>query len=916
MALAIVPGTDTRVGATRYLTGPVDHPAEVRWMDDTTPHTETNGLAATRRRFIAGLAATGVAGSTLAATAAGDDASSTGQAAGTASSREWPMFAFDAANTGYSSASAPNDGIAVRWDRAIDAVGEPTFDRTNAYVRGGDGSLYALDRSTGDTNWRYQTEGTNDSPTAAAIADGTAFMDDGDAVLAIRTGSQRQFWRTAVDGPISAPVTVTDSRVVVGTENGTVYSLSRDAGSERWTYDAGDSVTGAAALGGSRIIFAARDGTVSAVDATAGNKRWEFSADAPTEDVTPVVSGDRVYVGDTDGTVYALDKTDGRVRWQVDLDGAVVGGGTIARSTVFVPTAAGTLYALNTTEGSERWQTDVGAPVSHKPVVTDNAVYLTTEDDEVFAYLRTKGEELWRAALPVNQAALSVVDEIVAVVGGLYVALESGSETDLTRDTFEAVTTRWTYETDGTATGSPDLTDDALYAVDDADVCYALAPNDGSETWRYEAAAALNGLTADASSVFLGGGDGTVRALDAVEGSERWTVETDAAVPAAPITWRDLVIALDRDGRLYALDQQDGTESWTGRIDSARRRPTASDGRIYASSPSGVVSGFDAASGEELWGFRAGDTAAPPAAADGVVYVGNRASTMYAVDGKKGTEQWSVDLDGNVRAAPTVAGDTVYVGTMAGTLYAFDLDGNRQWRATTDDSIQSKPGVAGDLVTVGSDDERLYAFDAADGSGRWSYDTAAAVRTTPAFGNDSVYLASHEVAALDPPNAVQTPTPTATPADTATPTPDGTQTATPTADPGTPGETPTATQTAAGDAGTPAETPTPTASPDGTTQTTAPTAPDGTTASQPTPTATPTEAPAGGGDGGGGGGGPLDRLDDLPGWAPYAGGGAIAAAAALGALVKKFGGGSSGSAQTNQADALNWGGGLDEDDDE
>ena len=863
------------------------------------------------------------------------------RAADAAASRKWPMFAFDDGNTGYSSANAPNDGIAVRWDRAIDATGEPTFDSVNAYVRSTDGSLYALDRGSGETRWRYRTDGAGDSPAAAAVSDGTAFMDDGAAVLAVRTASQERYWRTEVDDTVSAPVTVTDSRVLAGTDAGTCYSLSRDGGARRWTFDAGDPIAAAPARGPKRAFFATETGTVVARESQGGSPRWEFETDERTADVAPVVSGDRVYIGDTGGTLYAIDRVTGEARWRADLGSAVVGGATVARKTVFVATADGTLHALNSVGGSERWSVDLDSPASRKPIATGETIYVATTEDTVHAYAwggRDEGSESWRADLPVDDPSISVVDDVVAVVGGLYVAVESGSQTAIDRGSFDAVTTRWTYGTDGVATGSPALTDDALYSTDDAQVCYALDPTEGGERWRYEADTDLTGPVADADGVYLGAADGTVRALDVGDGTERWTFEPDSEgagpIPADPIRWSDLIVAMDTGGRLYGIDRADGTERWVGRVDSGGTSPAAGGDRIYASSPSGVVSAFDAATGEELWGFRAGGTVAAPAATTDSFYVGNSNGRFYAVNAEsdgEATERWAKDLDGAVRAAPTVAGDTVYVGTVAGTLYAFDLAGDRRWRATAGEAIRSKPGVAGDLVTVGSENERVYAFDATDGSERWAYDTAAPLRTTAAFGNDTVYVASAEVAALDPPNAVRTPTPSATPSDSPTPTPTDTpgSTPAPTDTPtDTPGGTPTPTDTPARTTPTNTPTATPTDTPAGTTPTSDPTGtptPATQSGGATAPTATPTDAPtppatttagsgASGGGADGGGGGPLDGLDVEPDWLPYAGAGAVAAVAALGAAVKRFGGGGNGGTGGTQADALDWGGGLDDDD--
>ena len=76
---------------------------------------------------------------------------------------------------------------------------------------------------------------------------------------------------------------------------------------------------------------------------------------------------------------------------------------------------------------------------------------------------------------------------------------------------------------------------------------------------------------------------------------------------------------------------------------------------------------------------------------------------------------------------------------------------------------------------------------------------------------------------------------------------------------------------------------------------------------------TPTDAPTAVPGGDGPGDDPLGAVTDglSQDWVPYAGAGALAGAATLAALIKRFGGG--GGSGGNQADALDWGGGLDDD---
>jgi len=84
-------------------------------------------------------------------------------------------------------------------------------------------------------------------------------------------------------------------------------------------------------------------------------------------------------------------------------------------------------------------------------------------------------------------------------------------------------------------------------------------PGKVKELWRQRL---LNGdLSAPvcaAGRVFVGGSDGTVRALDAADGKTLWQAATHAAVPFPPAYWNGRVVVGSCDGVLYCMDASDG----------------------------------------------------------------------------------------------------------------------------------------------------------------------------------------------------------------------------------------------------------------------------------------------------------------------------------------------------------------------
>jgi outer membrane protein assembly factor BamB len=87
----------------------------------------------------------------------------------------------------------------------------------------------------------------------------------------------------------------------------------------------------------------------------------------------------------------------------------------------------------------------------------------------------------------------------------------------------------------------------------------AAVPQQARELWRRQLP--CGGLTAPicaAGRVFVGGTDGTVRALDTADGQVLWQAASQAAVLHPPAYWQGRVVCGSCDGSLYCLDATDG----------------------------------------------------------------------------------------------------------------------------------------------------------------------------------------------------------------------------------------------------------------------------------------------------------------------------------------------------------------------
>ena len=275
-----------------------------------------------------------------------------------------------------------------------------------------------------------------------------------------------------------------------------------------------------------------------------------------------------------------------------------------------------------------------------------------------------------------------------------------------------------------------------------------LAP--GDQRWAFETDASI-GTSSPAvvrGTVYVGGTDGNLYAVEAASGEQQWVFETDGDSSSSPAVVNGTVYVGNRDGNLYALDAASGEQQWT--FETANWdvfSPTVADGTVYAGSTDGTLHAIDAARGTERWTFETGDRIdARPTVVNGTVYVGSQDTSLYAVDATTGDRQWAFETGGRiVRSSAAVVGGTVYVGSFDNVLYAVDAaTGTQEWRFRTGSSIDSSPAVLDDTVYVGSSDDNLYAVNTATGTERWVFEAENWVRSSPAVVAGTVYVGSRD----------------------------------------------------------------------------------------------------------------------------------------------------------------------------
>ncbi|MEU7471828.1 serine/threonine-protein kinase [Streptomyces sp. NPDC044984] len=369
-----------------------------------------------------------------------------------------------------------------------------------------------------------------------------------------------------------------------------------------------------------------------------GWRPWRFRM---SNDVwgTPAVDGDLVYV--TSFEVHALDVATGRRRFKTrDVAWSMaVADGRIHASD------GPTLYALEAREGGDLWRLSTDAWVYS--LKADRGTVVTgTRGGGVQAWEASTGQKLWEVTG--CQSDFESPEAGPAVHEGTVYVWQDARLRALDARTGDE---RWSYPIGDAAScgGVPvrvtHAPDGHVYVCAGTRVL-ALEVTTGHVRWHFEAPAVflappafVPGPAVTGGGLYLADYLGTVYALDATDGRDRWRIATESRASVEPVLVAAGHVHVGSGKGLYTLDAVTGTPKWRfqsgGEIVGA---PAVAEGRIHFGSSDHLLYTLKADDGRLRWKLATGgEITGSPVVRDGVVYACSKDRCVYALDAEKGT---------------------------------------------------------------------------------------------------------------------------------------------------------------------------------------------------------------------------------------------------------------------------------------
>lgn len=243
-----------------------------------------------------------------------------------------------------------------------------------------------------------------------------------------------------------------------------------------------------------------------------------------------------------------------------------------------------------------------------------------------------------------------------------------------------------------------------------------------------------------------------IRAVDASNGTIKWSNSSYSGYIRGGITLVDNVLYFGDDQNFYAANASNGSIKWKFSLPQGMdNTPLVQNGVVYFGAKNNKIYALNASDGSKKWEFNT-DAAinASPIIHNQVLYVGSMGSTekggtFYAVNVSNGSLKWQRGSYFGAMSTKAVAiGNNVYFGGTGGfhTLnnQTGDLVSHFYFKL-----IGSSPIISGNILYSIVDGEKLSAINLSSGNAIWTYDLktpSANNYSSPILQGDVLYTST------------------------------------------------------------------------------------------------------------------------------------------------------------------------------
>lgn len=233
-------------------------------------------------------------------------------------------------------------------------------------------------------------------------------LDSGKELWSVDLSKRTGFLSANLSALLSGGLTISDDKIFIGTERGSVIALNKENGEVLWDVEVAGEALSKPVVSGDMVVIHTSNGQLQALDTATGAIKWTVNMDTPSLSLrgesAPAVAFGAAIVGGDNGRVSAVLLSQGQLIWQQRIS-LVTSSTEIGRlndvdmtpviddGKVYAIAYNGTLAALDMRSGQMLWKRDLGS--INDMVLSGDNLYLVDQTDRVLAVRKSDGVTLW-----------------------------------------------------------------------------------------------------------------------------------------------------------------------------------------------------------------------------------------------------------------------------------------------------------------------------------------------------------------------------------------------------------------------------------------------------------------------------------------------------------------------------------------
>lgn len=267
----------------------------------------------------------------------------------------------------------------------------PTIHEDTVFVAGGqDNKVYALEIESGAVKWEvmpgnlpiYETPVYENGVLYITSSTGNETV-----VMALDAENGETIWNTTISSDTYFGAAVSDKHLIVGSMSGsTIYALSKEDGSEVWTFEInGEGFASHPVVADNKIYTFSTDfssnGTLWAIGAENGEEIWQSQNIGDTQAASPVVYEEMIVASSASNpSLKGFDRHTGELLWENrNVSTSVNNGAVTGNGMFFLVDNTGALKAVDVFSGEivEQWALEASS--SSTPAILSGQVVVATQ---------------------------------------------------------------------------------------------------------------------------------------------------------------------------------------------------------------------------------------------------------------------------------------------------------------------------------------------------------------------------------------------------------------------------------------------------------------------------------------------------------------------------------------------------------